>query len=283
LNYASTPAAQFLRNRLQCLVNDLPMMITCISYADPRNTTIPIVHPFSPTDSWQDCRDYVSARLATMGIHLARSSPILGMVNKEALPRSDYAMRIWDETVEPVGTLVARYLEGRKLVLPDCADALRFHPSCPFGPKTRVPCMVALYRDICTNQPCAIHRTALTADGQKIDRKVLGPKRGCAIKLTPDEDVTTGLTIAEGIETALAGMALGFQPTWALGDAAGIKNFPVLSGIECLTILVDQDATGRAAAMECSRRWTVAGREVFRVVPNSDGADIADVVSGRAA
>ena len=133
--------------------------------------------------------------------------------------------------------------------------------------------MVALYREIKTNEPKAIHRTALTPDGEKIDRKALGPKAGCAIKLTPDEDVADGLTISEGIETALAGVALNFCPTWALGDAGAVAKFPVLSGIECLTILVDNDAsgTGQASALECSGRWTGMGREVFRVVPTAVG------------
>jgi putative DNA primase/helicase len=80
-------------------------------------------------------------------------------------------------------------------------------------------------------------------------------------------------------------MALNFRPMWALGDAREVEKFPLLSGIECLTILVDNDAsgTGQASALECSRRWTSAGREVFRVVPTAVGADMADVVRGRAA
>jgi putative DNA primase/helicase len=179
-----------------------------------------------------------------------------------------------------------RYLQSRRLSLPDRhEEVLRFHPSCPFGKGARHPCMITLYRDIRTNEPKAIHRTALTPDGKKIGRMALGPKSGCAIKLTPDEDVTEGLAIGEGAETALAGMALGFRPAWALGDAGAVAKFPVLSGIECLTILVDNDAsgTGQASAIECSRRWTSMGREVFRVVPTATGTDIADVVSGRAA
>ena len=59
--------------------------------------------------------------------------------------------------------------------------------------------MIALYRDIRTNEPKAIHRTALTPGGEKIDRMTLDPKAGCAIKLSADEDVAEGLTIAEGI------------------------------------------------------------------------------------
>ena len=62
-------------------------------------------------------------------------------------------------------------------------------------------------------------------------------------------------------------------------------KFPVLSGIQCLTILVDNDTsgTGQANALECSRRWTGEGREVFRVVPTAVGQDMADIIRGRAA
>ena len=72
--------------------------------------------------------------------------------------------------------------------------------------------MVALVRDIITNEPSAIHRTALTIDGRKLDRpKLLGPSAGGAIKLSSDY-VTNELTIAEGIETTLSAMILGFEP-----------------------------------------------------------------------
>lgn len=95
--------------------------------------------------------------------------------------------------------------------------------------------------------------------------------------------MTNGLTVGEGLETVLGGMRLGFRPAWALGDAASVRTLPVLSGIECLTILVDNDesGTGQQAALECSRRWTDAGREVFRLIPNQVGEDFNDIVRRR--
>jgi hypothetical protein len=143
--------------------------------------------------------------------------------------------------------------------------------------------LVALLRDIRTSEKRAIHRTALTADGRKIDRRSLGPMAGTAIKLCPDGEITLGLTIGEGIETTLAGAQHGFWPAWAAGNAGGMANFPVLAGIECLALLVDNDKPGQEAALRCSRRWTAAGREVFRVVPRVAGADMADLVEERAA
>jgi hypothetical protein len=232
------------------------------------------VHSFAG-DAWQVCRDYVAEAL---GLH----RPISHL----AACSSDFPLQLWSESLDARGTLVERYLASRQLCLPNRhQEVLRFHPSCAFGKESRHPCMVALYRDIRSNEPKAIHRTALTPDGKKIDRKFLGPADGCAIKLTADEDVTEGLTVGEGIETVLAGMALNFRPAWAVGAAGSIAKFPVLPGIECLTILVDRDAsgTGQASALECSRRWTKAGREVFRVVPTAVGTDMADIVRGRAA
>jgi hypothetical protein len=176
------------------------------------------------------------------------------------------------------------YLRKRGIELLPGDDALRFHPSCPFGSASS-PCLIGLFRDIRTNAPKAIHRTALKAGGFKVDRKAMGPISGCAIKLTPDEDVEHGLTIGEGIETTLAGMQLGFKPAWAAGSSDGIKAFPVLPGIEALTILVDADLPdkndkrpGPEAAVECSRRWTAAGCEVRRVIPRP-GRDMADLIS----
>jgi putative DNA primase/helicase len=148
-------------------------------------------------------------------------------------------LRLWSETIAVPGTLAEKYLASRHLALPDRhEEVLRFHPACPFGRGVRLPCLIALFRDIGSSEPRAVHRTALTPDGEKIGRKALGPKAGCAVKLTADENVTEALTIGEGIETTLAGMALNFRPAWSLGDAGEIAKFPLLAGIECLTISI---------------------------------------------
>jgi hypothetical protein len=197
------------------------------------------------------------------------------------------AGELWREAVPIVDTAAERYLVGRGIVeLPPGVDGevLRFHPACPFGEIPRISCMLALLRDIRTNEPGAIHRTAVTPGGDKIGRMMLGPKVGAAVKLSPDDAVTMGLTIAEGIETALSGMQLGWQPAWSVVDAAGVAKFPVLSGIEALTILVDNDesGTGQRKAIECSDRWTKAGREVRRVIPRCAGDDLNDIIRKRA-
>jgi putative DNA primase/helicase len=180
-------------------------------------------------------------------------------------------------------TLAWRYLtQTRGLEVPEgmSGRVLFFHPASAFGDEVH-PCLIGLYRDIITNDPRAIHRTALDENAQKIGRKALGSVRGAVIKLTPDVDVSYGLTIGEGLETTLAAMQLGFKPAWAVGDANGIAGFPVLAGIDALTIAVDHDAsgTGQRAADVCEARWLAAGREVIRVMGSAKGDDIADVVT----
>jgi hypothetical protein len=210
------------------------------------------------------------------------------------------ALAVWDEARPINDTPAAAYLAWRFVLEPalEAGDSvLRFHRDCPFGSGIRRPCMLALMRDIQTNEPRGIQRTALTPAlmqavrevtfnqftqaGGNVERHAFGPASGTAIKLSADEDVTQGLTIGEGLETVLAAMNLGFRLGWALGGTSGIKNFPVLAGIECLTIAVDNDDAGQQAALECSKRWTSAGMKVRRVLPRNIGDDMNDVLRRR--
>ena len=118
--------------------------------------------------------------------------------------------------------------------------------------------VVALMTDAISNEPIGIHRTFLDANGKKRERKMLG--RQGVVRITPDEDVTLGLGIAEGVEDALA-IALEWGPAWAATSAGAIERFPVLSGIEHLTIFADADSAGTRAARACADRWIAAGQE----------------------
>jgi hypothetical protein len=195
------------------------------------------------------------------------------------------AAGLWRESIPIDGTVAERYLrQTRGLDIPDdLSGVLRFHSQCPFGPGVRHPCLVALFRDIVSNEPRAIHRIALRPDATRMDRMMLGRSGGAAIKLTCDEDVTYGLAIGEGIESTLAGMAMGFRPAWALGSAGSIRNFPVLAGIDCLTIVTDHDDEGKRAADACRERWTDAGREVLIVMSAVESEDANDLVARRVA
>jgi putative DNA primase/helicase len=131
-----------------------------------------VVHSFGG-DNWLDCLKYVRDRLGIQPLRKASWQ------------------EIWSDARHPRATLVERYLISRKLVLlPEAAGAaVRFHEACPFGLAT-TPAMVCLVRDVRSDEPIGVHRTALDALGRKreIDgksRMALGKIAGGAIKLTP--------------------------------------------------------------------------------------------------
>jgi hypothetical protein len=216
---------------------------------------------------------------------IALSAPAAKLESDSDKYNQRLAGQICREMVPPIDTIAMVHFRRRNIdqvvVEIGCND-LGFHPNCPNGSECR-PAIIELLRDIHTNQPQAIRRTFLTPDGVKIGKaKALGPKKNTACKLVPDDEVTLGLTIGEGLETVLSGMLLGFRPAWGLGDAGNLGGFPVIGGIECLTILVDHDesGTGQRRSVECSARWTGAGREVVRVTPIAAGSDINNVIEG---
>jgi hypothetical protein len=178
--------------------------------------------------------------------------------------------------------IAARYLTGRRCALPHPDGDLRFHPSALHWPtRTRWPALVGLITDAVTNEPRSLHFTFLARDGD--GKAPLGKKarlylpdhrkQGGVVRLWPDAEVTIGLAIAEGVENALSG-ARAFPLAWAALDAGNVAAFPVLSGIESLTIFADHDAAGIAAAEACAARWTQAGREVRIWRAAIAGADI---------
>lgn len=194
--------------------------------------------------------------------------------------RQASALRLWHEAVDPRGTIVETYLASRRLDLPAgvAMSALRFHPTCPFGPGVRLPCMVAAMRSIETGEVVAIHRTALTPDGRKIDRKMLGPADGAAIMLGELDAERGTLTVGEGIESALSGLALGYAPAWAMGTAGGIGKLPVLHGVDSLTILGEHDGGASSKAIrQVGCAWHDAEREVYVAMPKAGlGKDVND-------
>ena len=196
--------------------------------------------------------------------------------------RIEQALAIWDGTVPLRGTLAETYLRSRHIEVPEEAlESLRFHRACPFHCYA-FPTLVGLVRDIVTDEPLGIHRTPLTADGRKLGPpKLKGPTGGGAIKLAARQ--LSELTIGEGIETTLSATLLGFGPAWSAIDAGGIARFPVLPGIERLTIIVDNDigGAGQRAASATRARWEAAGLRVRTVMPSTPGHDANDVLIAR--
>ncbi len=183
-------------------------------------------------------------------------------------PNRDIALKIWNqETVLLSGTLGADYFTNHRQLnlarLDDVSHCLRWHPD-----KLMI---IALMTNPVTNEPTGVHRTFLNADGSKHERKMLGLQG--VIRLSPDDTVSNGLGICEGIEDGLAVLLSGWSPVWVATSARAIRNFPVLSGIEALTIFADPDTVGMEAAWECAARWLEAECEA-KVSPPQEGANV---------
>jgi len=193
---------------------------------------------------------------------------------------STTAEAIWRRTQPLRGTLGETYLLHRGCALPPRDSHLRFLP----GDDRYPPSLVAAITDVRTAKPISLHFTRLAADGRgkagtERDKMLLTGhrKKGGCIRLWPDEAVTHGLAIAEGIETALAA-SHAFTPVWATIDCSGLKAFPVLNGIEALAIFADADDAGIEAAAECATRWNETGKEVLLVLPSEPNTDVNDEV-----
>jgi hypothetical protein len=194
----------------------------------------------------------------------------------------EQADRTWRQSFNITGTEGEAYFARRGIPLDDVPDfgGLRWHPKCPWEVGT-APCVLARFTDAITAAPRGVWRRPI--DGGK--PKTLGPMRGCVIRLWRDCDVTNGLVLGEGVETVLsAGTRFVhrdtlLRPAWAAGSAGNLENFPVLTCIEALTLLVDHDENGRGqeAARRCGERWQDAGREVRLLTPRNTG-DFNDLV-----
>ena len=173
------------------------------------------------------CKDFVRARLGMpVSERVAAPAPVDPEADRE---RSARALTLWHAGASPAGTPVESYLRSRNVQIahPRPSDVIRWHRDCPFGGE-RVGCMLALVRDIITDEPRAIHRTALDDAGRKLSnlgsngRLTLGPISNGAVKFTAHEDVTSAVAIGEGLETCLSARNIpGLSALSRVGSALG--------------------------------------------------------------
>ena len=194
---------------------------------------------------------------------------------------ADWGVGFWHQCLTLSGVAVD-YLNARNCVIPPADGDLRWHPAVKHPSGYTGPALVGLVTDAHTRKAKSLHRTWINADGTKATSPARLPLAGHelrngVIRLWPDEAVTTGLGVAEGIETALS-LAWGHAPVWALIDAGHLAKFPPLAGIESLVIACYNDPAGIAAARACSARWAERGVEVF--VTRQEANDLNDVVQG---
>jgi hypothetical protein len=189
-----------------------------------------------------------------------------------------FAGQLWREGVEPRGTIVEAYLRSRGLfeVLDEFAGSvIRYHA--PFYCSGRTAAaMVALFRDIKTDEPVGVSVTFLNKNAEKLDRRFFGHVGAGAIKFSGFTDT---LSIGEGIESTLSGAVLGYSPAWALGSASAIARFPVVAGVTTLRIFGEKGDNGAnaKAVKQLVTRWQHSGADIYVIDPKI-GNDLNDAL-----
>ena len=253
-------------------------------------------------DDWQTCKDYVRERLGLPpwqpgdGLGPRVASSLVKEFDRSAIDaegehrertdddliRINRARAIWDDGVDPRGTVAERYLTARKIALTDnvAGNVLRYHPSCPWrdentGSTIYLAALIAAFRSVDDEAITAVHRIRLDQPQRwpKADRRMLGVVHRAAVKLDPVGDT---LNVGEGVETCLAARILGHAPTWALGSVGMIAQFPLVHGVACLRILGENDSASASASKLCANRWQAAGRKVQIVTPDAGCGDLND-------
>jgi hypothetical protein len=232
------------------------------------------VHSWSG-DSWQNCSDYVRTKLGLADDWRPNNTLSHDNTGDDGTRRKKAALKIWADCIDPRGTQVETYLrDHRGLKLPDeiAYSVIRFRAGLYYDGQY-LPALVALLRDIKSDEPVGIHRTFLHRyDATKIDRRMLGIAKSAAIKFDP---MASSLVIGEGIETVLAAREAGFRPAWALGSAGAVGRFPILRGVRELIMLLENDATSRRNVSLCLQRYRDAGRTA-KVIQSNVGSDFND-------
>jgi putative DNA primase/helicase len=198
---------------------------------------------------------------------------------------SAHGRELWNDC-RPISGEARAYLESRSCRLPPADGDLRWHPALKHPPSGLLaPALVALATDARDHtKPLTLHRTWVRPDGTKAalepPRMLLAGhcKAGGVIRLWPEEAVTHGLGICEGIESALA-FAHGFTPAWSCIDAGNLAALPVLPALS-LVIGADNDEAGRNAANACAARWRRAGATVRILLPQGERSDWNDEARG---
>jgi hypothetical protein len=191
--------------------------------------------------------------------------------------KRNIAKRIWDSCVSLAGTPSEAYLASRGVATR--SPMLRHHPSLWHEERNiSCPALVAAVQQ--DNAFTGIHRTFLTEDGDKLDRKMLGPCRGGSVHLTP---YLNTLVVAEGIETALSVMVLHANAEagyWAGLSSAGVARLILPRRAGALIVAADGDDTGRKAASELAQRASLAGWSAH-IVQAPEGKDFNDLLQER--
>lgn len=195
--------------------------------------------------------------------------------NDDATRRIALARRIWEAARDAHGTPVVAYFGGRRITISP-PPSLRWMRALRRLDGSCGPAMVARIDDI-DGKLIGIARTWLVRDDRGIwrrrDRAMLGCAAGGAVRLAP---VAETLQIGEGIESCLSAMQATAMPAWAALSTAGMVTLVLLSIVQVVIILVDNDANGAGerAAYAAADRWLAQGRLAMPPQPDTDFNDV---------
>ena len=245
-------------------------------------------NPYEDRSHWPDC-DTDFDLPVTIPAPLQCDTPVLSVTLQEIVTdnpvpaasiqeqeeaekdskRQKTALNIWKESL-PGREEISDYLASRGVVVP-VPDSLRYH--------AKKNMVVSLLQDGAGTER-AISRTFLNPSVPKNERKkMLGPAKGCAVRLATIHDVDNGcLAIGEGVETCLSFFQATGIPTWSCLTEGGIKSFEIPDlGLKHIYILVDVDElknirgvprrAGEATSIETANRLVSTGLEVSLVWP----------------
>jgi hypothetical protein len=236
---------------------------------------------------------YCCARCGEKGYVHDRRAPApdpqkLAKVRVEAAERDHIAKAdrlskakwLWSQRKPPNGSIVERYLREKRRITCPLPSTLGFLPPrdeyapamiAAFGLAHEVePGVIAIADDAVRG----VHITRLLPDGSDRERGdqakiMVGHSVGSPIVLAPTNDLL-GMAITEGIEDALTVHQSTGLGAWAAGAASRLPALAdaIPSYVECVTVLVDDDADGRRFAGELADRIPARRIEVRRVVAN---------------
>jgi hypothetical protein len=237
---------------------------------------------------WREDPDFATdhcARCGTKGYaHRGGASSVIDLTRMARL-RADAAARnagheedqrrkanwLWNAGHPAQATIVETYLIARGI---NCAipSTLRF--LAPRKPEHH-PAMVAAFT--VPNEPepgllrvrddavGAVHLTLLKSDGSakadvETSKIIVGSPHGLPIVLAPANDLG-GLIACEGIEDGLSAHEATGLGVWAAGSASRLPTIAdaLQTHVECLTIIVDDDATGRSNAAKLAKAARLRG------------------------
>ncbi len=247
-----------------------------------------------------DFRAAVVAGEKLLGLHGAAAGAVPQKARrrynsaKAAKPKprgiSRKADAVWGAALRLDGSMGGRYLEENRRCGNPGNHCCRFVPALKHILSSRIfPCIASLVTDAVTGAPLTLHMTFLALDGRA--KAPVEPSRlfwpglpvgGGVVRLSADDEVETGLAISESLEDGQSLVDHGVRPVWACLSAGAMANFPVLAGVEALTICPDADDAGRRAAAKCMERWTAAGREVTVTFPFGTAKDFNEAAVTRA-